>query len=47
MIQERPSYQKGRAAGIDDKIAKIKSIIDAWKKQHPWFSKRIYNEDVI
>jgi len=47
MIQERPSYKKGRAANIDDKIAKIKSIIDGWKKQHPWFSKRIYNEDVV
>ena len=43
-IQERPAYRKGRAVGLDEKLDKIKTIIDDWKKEHAWFSKKIYNQ---
>ena len=43
-IQERPAYRKGRAVGLDEKLDKIKTIIDDWKKEHAWFRKKIYNQ---
>jgi len=43
-IQKRPAYRKGRAVGLDEKLDKIKAIIDDWKIEHTWFSKKLYNQ---
>jgi len=42
-IQQRSAYQKGRPVGLDEKMMKVKAIIDGWKKEHPWFNQRFYH----
>lgn len=44
-IQNRASYQKGKAVDVELKLEKIKSIIDDWKKNHSWFRKQIYHQN--